>query len=221
MLLLSLVTGLFFPLLLLNQRWPPPLRLQVSHCSTFRIMCDVPSIAVFCRESVECFPGIAFRFFLKLYYYYYYYYYYPPSCSSFTAFRPFSGHGLPDLLPSAFYLHWFLLPVCTWSKYTAFCRLILRFLTGLYPSERPSITLLGIRKTFVKTMWPVRCGSLGINLLGATRDNKSFKFPPCTYCPHLFVCCFQNRKYSQNLKFLNRTVLRNFKFSQCNSNIVV
>ena len=33
----------------------PPLRLQASHCSTFCIMCDVPSIAVFCSESIECF----------------------------------------------------------------------------------------------------------------------------------------------------------------------
>jgi hypothetical protein len=30
-------------------------------------MCDVPSIAVFCSESVECFPGIPSRFFLKLF----------------------------------------------------------------------------------------------------------------------------------------------------------
>ena len=44
---MSLVTGLFFLILLLNQRWSPPLRLQTSHCSTFRIMCDVPSRAVF------------------------------------------------------------------------------------------------------------------------------------------------------------------------------
>ena len=29
-------------------------------------MCDVPSIAVFCRESIECFPGTASKFFLKL-----------------------------------------------------------------------------------------------------------------------------------------------------------
>jgi len=28
-------------------------------------MCDVPSIAVFCSESVECFPGTASKFFLK------------------------------------------------------------------------------------------------------------------------------------------------------------
>ena len=30
---------------------------QASHCSTSRIVCDVPSIAVFCSESIECFPG--------------------------------------------------------------------------------------------------------------------------------------------------------------------
>jgi len=65
-LLLSLVTGLFFLALLLNQRWSPTLRLQVSHCSTFRIMCDVRSTAVFCSESIECFPGISSKFFLKL-----------------------------------------------------------------------------------------------------------------------------------------------------------
>ena len=62
----SLVTGLFFPVLLLNQRWSPPLTLQVSHRSTFRIICDVPSIVVFCSESVECFPGISSKFFLQL-----------------------------------------------------------------------------------------------------------------------------------------------------------
>jgi hypothetical protein len=44
---------------------PPPLKLHVSHCSTFRIKCDVPSIAVCCSESIECFPGIASWFFFK------------------------------------------------------------------------------------------------------------------------------------------------------------
>ena len=63
---MSLVTGLFFPVLLLNQRWSPPLTLQASHCSTFRIMCDVPSTAVFCSESIECFPGTASKFFFQL-----------------------------------------------------------------------------------------------------------------------------------------------------------
>ena len=56
----------FFPVHLLNQRWSPPLTLQASHCSTFRIMCDVPSIAVFCSESIECFPGTTSKFFFKL-----------------------------------------------------------------------------------------------------------------------------------------------------------
>jgi hypothetical protein len=31
----------------LSQWWTPPLRLQVSACSTFLMMCDVPSMAVF------------------------------------------------------------------------------------------------------------------------------------------------------------------------------
>jgi len=29
-------------------------------------MCDVPSIAVFCSESIECFPGTVYKFFFKL-----------------------------------------------------------------------------------------------------------------------------------------------------------
>jgi len=49
----------------LNQRLTPPLRLQASHCSTFRIMCDVPSTAVFCSESVERSPGTASKSFFK------------------------------------------------------------------------------------------------------------------------------------------------------------
>ena len=63
---MSLVTCIFHLVLLLNQRWSSPLRLQASHCSTFRIMCDVPSIPVFRSESIECFPGTASKFFLKL-----------------------------------------------------------------------------------------------------------------------------------------------------------
>jgi hypothetical protein len=55
LLLLSLVTGFLssLVLLLLSQWWTPPLRLQVSDCSTFLMMCHVPSMAVFCRESTE------------------------------------------------------------------------------------------------------------------------------------------------------------------------
>ena len=29
-------------------------------------MCDVPSIAVFCSESIECFPGTVSKFLLKI-----------------------------------------------------------------------------------------------------------------------------------------------------------
>jgi hypothetical protein len=58
----SLFTG-FSWLFLLDQLWTPPLRLQVSDCSTFLIMCDVPSTAVFYRESIEFFPGIVYRYF--------------------------------------------------------------------------------------------------------------------------------------------------------------
>ena len=60
-----LILNLFSLVLLLNQRWSPPLRLHVSDCSTFRITCDVPSTAVFCGESVECFPGMASKVFFK------------------------------------------------------------------------------------------------------------------------------------------------------------
>jgi hypothetical protein len=63
--MLSLVTGLIFLLLLLSQRWSPPLRLHVSDYSILRIMCDVPISAVFCSESVECFPGMPSKVFRK------------------------------------------------------------------------------------------------------------------------------------------------------------
>ena len=63
---LPFVTGLFsLVLLFLNQRRSPPLRLQVSDCSTHRIMCDVPWLAAFCIESIECFPDVASKFFFK------------------------------------------------------------------------------------------------------------------------------------------------------------
>jgi len=29
-------------------------------------MCDVPTTAVFCSESIECFPSTDYKFFLKL-----------------------------------------------------------------------------------------------------------------------------------------------------------
>ena len=50
---LSLVTDLSLPVLLLNQRLSPPLTVQVSGCSTFRIMCDVTRIGDFGSEYIE------------------------------------------------------------------------------------------------------------------------------------------------------------------------
>jgi hypothetical protein len=64
--LLSLVSGLLsFVLLILKQQWSPLLKLQVSSCSATHVMRDIPSIAMFCSESNEFFPGMAFRFFFK------------------------------------------------------------------------------------------------------------------------------------------------------------
>ena len=57
--------GLFSLVLLLNQWWSQPLRFHVSDCNAFRIMCHVPSVAVFCSESIEYFPGKASKFFFK------------------------------------------------------------------------------------------------------------------------------------------------------------
>jgi hypothetical protein len=42
----------------------PTDRYQVLDCSTFCIMRDVPSIALFCSESIESFPGMAAKFFV-------------------------------------------------------------------------------------------------------------------------------------------------------------
>ena len=95
-LLLSLVTGLFsMAHLLPHHRWSPSLRLHVSHCSTFRIMCDVPSTAVFCSETIECFlvrltKFSFYRLLLRrwlqlLWVYSYYYYYYYCCCCCYAA----------------------------------------------------------------------------------------------------------------------------------------
>ena len=65
--IIVIITGIFFLVLLLNQQWSPLLRPQVLDCSTSEL-CDVPSIAAFCSESVECFCGMPFRF-LTLFYY--------------------------------------------------------------------------------------------------------------------------------------------------------
>ena len=51
--MLSPVTDLSLPVLILNQRRSPPLRVQDSGCSTFRIMCDVTSVPDFGSDYIE------------------------------------------------------------------------------------------------------------------------------------------------------------------------
>jgi hypothetical protein len=51
----------------LNQWCTPPLRCQVSDCSTLLIMCNVPSTAVlfvYRGESIDCPPGSVYSFYL-------------------------------------------------------------------------------------------------------------------------------------------------------------
>ena len=82
------LSGLFSPVLLLNQLWSSPLRLHVLHCKTVRVMCcDVPRIAVFCGETIECFPGVASCCCYYYYYYYYCYYYLSFPCVPLRFFR--------------------------------------------------------------------------------------------------------------------------------------
>jgi hypothetical protein len=64
LLLLLLSQVFFFPNISPeNQWWTPPLSLQVSNCSTFLVVCDLSSMAVFCIESIKCFHSIVSRIF--------------------------------------------------------------------------------------------------------------------------------------------------------------
>jgi len=55
-----LLSQLPFPLvhLLLNHWCIPPLRLQVSHCSTYLIMCVMSLVQLICTQCIDCYPGI-------------------------------------------------------------------------------------------------------------------------------------------------------------------
>jgi hypothetical protein len=69
----------------------PVLALMDFYISTFRSMCAVPNMAVFCSSLTSWFPGMVLTYFLNyfdmvpvapiitgitVHYYYYYYYYY-------------------------------------------------------------------------------------------------------------------------------------------------
>ena len=64
------------------------LNLVYFYISTFRSMCAVPNMAVFCSSLISCFPGRLLTYFSSSsssYYYYYYYYYYYFRISHFSA----------------------------------------------------------------------------------------------------------------------------------------
>jgi hypothetical protein len=58
------VLGLFCLVFLLNQRWSPPVKLQVSDCCT-SVLCDVPSIDVFYKWMYWMFIWYIFQIFLQ------------------------------------------------------------------------------------------------------------------------------------------------------------
>jgi hypothetical protein len=58
----------------------PALALYYFYVSTFRSMCAVPNMAVFCSSLTSWFPGM-------LHYYYYYYYYYSSSHNLYHNFQ--------------------------------------------------------------------------------------------------------------------------------------
>ena len=58
------------------------LNLLYFYISTFRSMCAVPNMAVFCSSLTPCFPAM-----LLTYYYYYYYYYHHHHHHHHTAAR--------------------------------------------------------------------------------------------------------------------------------------
>ena len=43
----------------------PMLNVLYIYISTFRSVCVVPSVAVFCRSLMSCFPGMLFRYFVN------------------------------------------------------------------------------------------------------------------------------------------------------------
>ena len=54
----------------------PLLNQLYFYISTFRSMCAVPNMAVFCSSLTSCFPGMLLTYFLNVFEIYYYYYHY-------------------------------------------------------------------------------------------------------------------------------------------------
>jgi hypothetical protein len=66
LLLFSLATG-FLPGSSLEPAVPPTTLTSSFTLQYFPVTCAVPTTAVCCSESIECFPGIAYRLSLKLF----------------------------------------------------------------------------------------------------------------------------------------------------------
>jgi len=62
---MSLVTGIFSRYFSWTSSDPHRSGFKLHIAVLFRIMCDVPSTAVFCSESIERFPGILLLLLLK------------------------------------------------------------------------------------------------------------------------------------------------------------
>jgi hypothetical protein len=69
------------------------LNLLYFYISTFRIMCAVPNMAVFCSSLTSCFPGMLFTYFLSVfeivpvapYYYWYHLCFLHSTCTVFLS----------------------------------------------------------------------------------------------------------------------------------------
>ena len=64
--IMSLVTGLFFLVILLNQQWPPTAQASSFTLQYFPYYVWCSKYSCLFSESIECFPGTASKFFLKL-----------------------------------------------------------------------------------------------------------------------------------------------------------
>ena len=65
----------------------PVLNLLYFYISTFRSVCAVPNMAVFCSSLTSCFPGMLLTYFLNDFEIYYYYYYAPRwGCTKINSF---------------------------------------------------------------------------------------------------------------------------------------
>jgi hypothetical protein len=59
------VAAILWLLFMVHTSLAPVLNLLHFYISTFRSVCAVPSMAVFCSSLISCFPGTLLRYFLN------------------------------------------------------------------------------------------------------------------------------------------------------------